>query len=203
MPAAITRQTSAKTKNTRKAQDKWKSTAPRQARRRVEAGAAPGEFFHIEVRPKDEFVAFRSQDVGGPGGIERVAGKRPTGSWSTHKWLISKDAAHIESGGLVPDTDAARKVLSRLGGRPVRVRADRFKIPDKPDMPERGITTVAQRRARKHDIAEVQASGTGSARSRGSRSAEPSAVRVSGARASGERISKASASRKRIPQTRH
>jgi hypothetical protein len=202
---AITRQTSATTKNTRKAQDKWKSTAPRRARRRVQPGAEPGEFFHIEVRPKTEFVAFRSEDVGGPGGIERIAGKRPSGSWSTHKWLISKDDAHIESGGLVPDTDAARKVLSRLGGKPVRVRADRFKTPDRPDMPERGITTVAQRRARKHDIAEVKASGTGSSGtgSRGFQGAKPSAVRVAGARASGERISKASAARKRIPQTRH
>jgi hypothetical protein len=35
-----------------------------------------GRFFHIEVRPAAQFVAFRVQDVGALGGVERVAGRR-------------------------------------------------------------------------------------------------------------------------------
>src|SRR5262245_29802264 len=50
-----------------------------------------GEYYHIEVRPKREFTTFRTQDVGEGGGIQRVAGKRGSGSWDTQKWLISKD----------------------------------------------------------------------------------------------------------------
>src|SRR6185295_14374887 len=59
-----------------------------------------GEFFHVVVRPKAEFSSFRTQDVGKPGGIERVAGQRANGSWSTQKWLISKTMAHVEDGEL-------------------------------------------------------------------------------------------------------
>jgi hypothetical protein len=43
-------------------------------------GHGGGAFFHIEVRPRREF-RIRTQDVGKKGGIQRVAGKRSSGSW--------------------------------------------------------------------------------------------------------------------------
>ena len=57
-----------------------------------------GRFFHVELRPSKQFVAFRVQDVGGPGGVERVAGQRASSSWDTAKWLAEKTRAHVEEG---------------------------------------------------------------------------------------------------------
>lgn len=161
---ASARQKSAARKNVRKAQQKWRSMSSRsrarsqsQGRARAEPGAGGGDFFHIEVRPKSEFKTFRTQDVGRRGGVERVAGKRASGSWSTQKWLIAKDQAHIERGKLVGDTADARKVLSHLGTQPKRIRADRFKARHRPNVPERAKPTAAQRRARSRNIRKAQA----------------------------------------------
>ena len=69
--------------------------SPRAKTRRAKPGArGHGGFFHIQVRPRTEFVFFRNQDVGRRGGIERVAGRRANGSWDTQKWLIGKSEAH-------------------------------------------------------------------------------------------------------------
>ena len=160
---------SAAPSNLRKAQQAKKLPMGKSMSRRQHARAQPegrkrakpgtrggGKFFHIEVRPKREFVTFRNQDVGEPGGIERVAGKRASGSWSTQKWLISKEDAHIEDGRLVADSADARKVLRQLRTKPVHVHADRFKAHDRPNVPERAKPTSAQRRARKRNIAKAQ-----------------------------------------------
>jgi hypothetical protein len=161
---ATARQKAAARKNVRKAQQKWRSMSSRaharsqpEGRRRAKPGAGGGEFFHIEVRPKTEFKTFRTQDVGSKGGIERVAGKRASGSWSTQKWLIAKDQAHVERGKLIGDSADARKVLTLLGTTPVRIRADRFKAHDRPNVPERAKPTAAQRRARTRNIRKAQA----------------------------------------------
>jgi hypothetical protein len=161
---ATTRQKAAARRNVGKAQQKWQSMSSRsharaqpEGRRRAKPGAGGGAFFHIEVRPKTEFKTFRTQDVGKRGGIERVAGKRSSGSWSTQKWLIGKEHAHLERGQLVADTADARKVLSTLGSKPVRIRADRFKAHDRPNVPERAKPTTAQRRARTRNIRKAQA----------------------------------------------
>ena len=161
---ATSRQKSAARKNVRKAQQTWRSMSSRtrsrsqpEGRRRAKPGAGGGSFFHIEVRPKAEFVTFRTQDVGRRGGIERVAGKRSSGSWSTQKWLIGKDHAHIEHGKLVADSADARKVLGTLGTEPRRIRADRFKAHELPNVPERAKPTAAQRRARGRNIRKAQA----------------------------------------------
>ena len=61
--------------NIKKAQDKWKSMTPRQralvqpeGRKRAKPGTTgEGEYFHIILRPKDEFTTFRYQDVGEKG----------------------------------------------------------------------------------------------------------------------------------------
>jgi hypothetical protein len=131
--------------------------APARRKRRAKPGASGrGAFFHIEVRPKRQFVVFRAQDVGGVGGIERVAGQRPSGSWDTQKWLIGKDQAHVVRGRLVPDTAAARHVLDSLGSAPVHLGGDRFRAKPRPNIPERAKPTPAQRRAQRHNIRKAQ-----------------------------------------------
>jgi len=85
---ATQKQRAAARRNIRKAQAVWKSMssgehsrAQPEGRKRQKPGrAGGGEYFHIGVRSKDEFVTFRTQDVGEPGHIQRVAGKRRSGS---------------------------------------------------------------------------------------------------------------------------
>jgi hypothetical protein len=110
---------------------------PEGHKRRKPGTTGGGEFFHIEVRPREEFETFRTQDVGQRRGIERVAGKRATGSWDTQKWLISKEHAHIDDGKLVPDSEDAREVLNELGSSPERISGDRFQAKPRPSVPER------------------------------------------------------------------
>lgn len=133
--------------------------------RRAKPGArGGGQFFHIEVRPRREFRSFRTQDVGRKGGIERVAGKRATGSWDTQKWLISKEHAHREGRRLVADTADARKVLKELGASPTHLNGDRFKAKDRPNVPERRKPTTAMRRAGTRNIKKAQAARRRTAR---------------------------------------
>lgn len=126
--------------------------------RRAKPGAkGGGRFFHVEVRPRGEFEIFRMQDVGGRGGIERLAGRRASGSWDTVKWLIGKQHAHVENARLVADTDEARKVLGALGSAPRHVLGDRFKAKPRVNIPERLKPTPAQRRAQRANIKKAQA----------------------------------------------
>jgi hypothetical protein len=172
---ATAKQIAAARRNIKKAQKAWKSMSAKQhakaqpggkGRAKAQPGgkgrAKPGstgegEYYHIEVRPKSLFVTFRTHDVGKKGGIQRVGGKRSSGSWDDQKWLISKEYAHIESGKLVPDTEDARKVLNALGSKPVRVSGDRFKAKPRPNVPEKDKPTAAQRKARKSNIKKAQA----------------------------------------------
>ena len=117
-------------------------------RRRAKPGArGGGAFFHIVVRPRSEFVTFRTQDVGRKGGIERVAGRTRSGRWLTQKWLISKDFAHRLGRKLVPDSTDSRQLLKKLGAPPRHVTGDRFVAKDRPNVPERLKPTRAQLRA--------------------------------------------------------
>jgi hypothetical protein len=162
---ATVKQRQAARQNIKKAKSKWQSMTPRQraqaqpeGRARKKPGSTgKGSYYHIEVRPKTEFVTFRTQDVGDPGHVQRVAGQRASGSWATAKWLISKEDAHTEDGRLVPDTRDAKKVLDELGSAPVRVRGDRFEAKPRPNVPERAKPTPAQRRARRENIKKAQA----------------------------------------------
>ncbi len=127
-------------------------------RRRAKPGAkGGGRFFHIEVRPAKEFVAFRVQALGEPDGIERVAGRRADGSWDTAKWLIGKTHAHVEDGRLVPDSDGARKMFKSLGSAPVHISGDRFKAKPRRNIPESEKPTPAMRRAQLANIKKAQA----------------------------------------------
>jgi len=162
---ASEKQREAARRNVKKAQAAWKemsheehARAQPQGRGRKKPGTSgEGEFYRIQVRPKDEFVTFRTQDVGGPGHVERVAGKRGSGSWATQAWLVSKRDAHVEGDRLVPDTEDARKLFADLGSEPVRVVGDVFEAKDRPNVPEREKPTAAQRRARAENIKKAQA----------------------------------------------
>ena len=162
---ATTKQRQAARKNIKKAQATWRGMSSREHARAQPEGrgrAKPGttgrgEYYHIEVRPKKEFTTFRTQDVGERGGIQRVAGKRSSGSWDTQKWLIAKDEAHVEGERLVPDTKEAREALKTLGSKPTRVSGDRFKAAPRPNVPEKKKPTPAQKRARLANIKKAQA----------------------------------------------
>src|SRR4030095_7819075 len=111
---ATAKQRNTARKNIKKAQAAWqgmssreRSRAQPEGRRRAKPGTTgKGEYYHIEVRPKKEFTTFRTQDVGERGAIQRVAGKRGSGSWDTQKWLIGKDEQHGEGGRVYPDLKA-------------------------------------------------------------------------------------------------
>jgi len=162
---ATVKQREAARKNVRKAQAAWKSMSPSQHARAQPEGrarkkpgtAGGGNYYHVAVRPKTDFVTFRTQDVGDPGHVQRVAGKRQSGSWDTVKWLISKEDAHVEGGKLVPDTEDARDLLAKLGSEPVHVRGDVFQAKPRRNVPEREKPTPAQRRARLANIKKAQA----------------------------------------------
>ena len=160
---ATEKQKEAARKNIKKAQEVWKSMTSRQhslaqpeGRARAKPGVVgEGDYFRIVVRDKDQFVTFRYHDVD-PGHIERLAGKRSSGSWDTQAWLISKDDAHIERGRLVPDTEDAGDLIEKLGSKPKHVKGDIFKAQDRPDVPEYAKPTPAQRRARLANIKKAQ-----------------------------------------------
>ena len=131
--------------------------AARKTRRAKPGARGGGKFFHIQVRPRDDFVTFRNQDIGGPGGIERVAGRRADGSWDTQKWLIGKSEAHVDAGRLVPDSLAAEKVLAQLGSAPRHLGGDRFIAKPRRKIPESEKPTPAMRRAQQANIKKAQA----------------------------------------------
>jgi hypothetical protein len=146
---ATEKQRQAARKNIKKAQPEGRG-------RKKPGTTGEGNYYHVEVRPKGEFKTFRTQDVGGEGHLQRVAGKRSSGSWATAKWLISKEDAHVEGGTLVGDTRDAKDLLKKLGSRPVHVTGDRFKADDRPNVPERAKPTPAQTRARRENIKKAQ-----------------------------------------------
>lgn len=162
---ATEKQIAAAKRNIKKAQAAWKamskaahSRSQPEGRRRTKPGrTGEGDFYHIGVRPKEQFVTFRNQDVGKKGGIERVAGKRSSGSWDTVKWLVSKDFAHVEGKTLVPDHEDAKALFEDLGAKPVHVKGDYFEAKDRPNVPEKKKPTAAQNRARSANIKKAQA----------------------------------------------
>jgi hypothetical protein len=134
-----------------------KSRKPSRKRRAKPGARGRGGFFHIQVRPKSDFVFFRNQDVGSRGGLERVAGRRANGTWDTQKWLIGKSEAHRVGKRLEPDTAAARKVLRQLGSVPRHLGGDRFIARPRRNIPESEKPTPAMRRAQLTNIKKAQA----------------------------------------------
>ncbi len=153
------------TSGIKKAQAKWKSMTPRQralaqpqGRGRKKPGTTgKGNFYRIEVRPKGEFKTFRIQDVGAKGGLERLAGKRPSGSWDTVSWLISKDDAVVNQGRLTIIDKKARTALEQIRGPIRHVKGDIFRAYPARNIPEREKPTPAMRRAQTANIKKAQA----------------------------------------------
>lgn len=128
-----------------------------QTRSRSKPGSrGEGDYYHVEVRSSDDFVTFRTQDVGDPGHVQRVAGKRESGSWATVKWLIGKDDAHVSGDTLVGDTKDAKDVLKKLGSKPVQKKGDIFEAKPRRNVSERSKPTGAQQRARIQNIKKAQ-----------------------------------------------
>lgn len=124
--------------------------------RKKPGSSGKGEYYHVEVRPGEKFVTFRTQDVGRRGHIQRVAGQRSSGYWTTVKWLIGKEDAHIQGEKLVPDTKAAKDIIEQLGSQPVHLIGDRFKARPQLNIPESTKPTPAQQRARRENIKKAQ-----------------------------------------------
>ncbi len=106
--------------------------------RETPGATGEGEFYHIEVRPKEEFVKFRTQDVGEKGGLERVGGQRENGSWDTVKWLVSKEMAHVENGKLIAGHKDAKELVDDLGSEPKHIEGDRFEAKVRPNVAAKG-----------------------------------------------------------------
>lgn len=133
------------------------ATSPKKTNRKPPGSTGEGEYYHVEVRPGDDFVTFRTQDVGDPGHIQRVAGKRESGSWATVKWLISKEDAHLSGDSLVGDTKDAKDVIKKLGSKPVHKKGDLFEAKPRKNIPEKSKPTEAQKKAQSKNIRKAQA----------------------------------------------
>lgn len=157
---ASAKQKSAARRNIKKAQKKWKSMSHRQhalaqpqgrARKKPGTGGK-GKFYRVVVRPKSEFVSFRNHDVGRKGHLQRLAGRRKSGSWATQAWLIAKADASVVNGILVGKTSDAKKLLSKLRTKPKRVRGDIFEAKSRKNVPERSKPTRAMKKAQSRNI---------------------------------------------------
>jgi hypothetical protein len=160
---ATEKQKEAAKKNIKKAQAAWEAMSPTEHARSQPEGRArkkpgttgKGKYYRIVVRSKEDFVAFRYHDVGEPGGVQRLAGKRSSGSWDDQAWLISKKMAHMEGNKLVADTSDAKKILQEFG--PAKhVDGDVFQGHARKNVPEREKPTPAQRRSRMNNIRKAQ-----------------------------------------------
>jgi hypothetical protein len=118
-----------------------------------------GDFYRIEVRSKSQFKTFRNHDVGKPGGLERIAGRRNSGSWATVAWLISKEDAYVtKSNKLVISDPSAKTVLKNIQGPIVHVKGDIFKSKPRKNVAEKDKPTKAQKSAYTQNIKKSQVS---------------------------------------------
>ena len=149
--------------NIKKAQAAWKAMSsteharsqPEGRERKKPGTTGEGKYYRIVVRSKESFVTFRYHDVGEPGGVQRLAGKRSSGSWDDQAWLISKEMAHMEGNTLVADTPDAKKILQVIGPAKL-VKGDIFQGHPRKNIPEREKPTPAQRRSRMENIRKAQ-----------------------------------------------
>ncbi|MBX4195701.1 hypothetical protein KW796_01960 [Candidatus Parcubacteria bacterium] len=132
-------------------------TKSKPKKRKMPGTGGRGRFYRIVVRPKYEFSNFRIQDVGSKGHLERLAGERPSGSWDTVSWLISKDDADIRSGKLVITNSKVKKSLDKAIRGPItHVKGDVFHAYPRKNVPEKSKPTKAMRAAQKKNIKKAQ-----------------------------------------------
>ena len=155
----------ARRRNIKAAQKKWKNMTKRQhtlaqpqGRSRTKPGmGGSGRFYHIQVRPKSEFKSFRVQDVGKKGGLERLAGRRSSGSWDTVTWLVEKSKAHLSASKLIIDDIKVKTLLKQIRGPIKHIKGDIFHALPRRNVPEAEKPTVAMRRAQMANIKKAQA----------------------------------------------
>lgn len=159
------KQSVAAKKNIKKAQEKWKAMTTRQralaqpeGRSRKKPGSTgKGKFYHIEVRPKSQFTSFRTHDVGEKGGLERVTGRRSSGSWATVAWLVSKDGAHMNDAAELVITDRKMQSVLKNIREPIEhVKGDIFQAKPRKNIAEKDKPTLAQKKARAANIKKAQ-----------------------------------------------
>jgi len=162
---ATKKQIDAAKKNIKKAQAVWKTMTRRQralaqpeGRKRQKPGSTgKGEYFRIEVRPKSQFTSFKTHDVGEPGGLQRITGRRSSGSWATVAWLIEKTDAHMTRDKQLIVTDrSAKTVLKSIREPIVHVKGDIFKAKPRKNVAEKDKPTSAQKRAYVANIKKAQ-----------------------------------------------
>ena len=129
----------------------------KKATRKAPGSTGKGKFYRIVIRPKGQFTSFRVQDVGGKGGLERLAGHRPSGSWDTASWLIEKKDAHVKGGHLIITDPKARSVLKDISGHIYHVKGDIFRAHPRKNVAEKDKPTGAMRRAYKNNSAKARA----------------------------------------------
>lgn len=125
------------------------------AQRKAPGSTGKGKFYRIQIRPKGQFKSFRVQDVGRKGGLERLAGRRTSGSWDTVSWLISKDKAEVVKGHLKITGAKEKSVLKQIKGPIEHVKGDIFHAHPR-NVPEAKKPTPAMRRAQKTNIKKAQ-----------------------------------------------
>lgn len=158
------KQIQAARQNIKKAQKAWQDMTSRQRSIRQPEGRSrkkPGtgknaRYYRIIVRPKSEFITFRTHDVGRTGHTLRIAGKRSSGSWATHSWLISKKDAYVENKCLKTDVSKIKKVLQNLRGPIKKSKGDVFTAKPRKNIPEKDKPTKKQQRARQKNIKKAQ-----------------------------------------------
>lgn len=95
-------------------------------RKKPSTGGA-GKFYRIELSPGSKFKMYRNQDVGGKGGLERVAGKTANNAWKTAAWLVSKTGAKVKDGKLVITDPKMKTLLKSISSSIEHVKGDIFK----------------------------------------------------------------------------
>lgn len=158
------KQVSAAKKNIKKAQRKWKNMSSRQKALRQPQGMSrkkpgmgkQGKYYRIIIRPKSQFQSFRTHDIGRDGHTQRLAGKRSSGSWATHAWLIHKNDAYVDNGKLKSNKEKIKKILNRLRGPITKYRGDVFKAKPRKNVPEKDKPTKKQKKARIKNITKAQ-----------------------------------------------
>ncbi len=104
---------------------------PLHSERATNSSGEESNFYHLALRPADQFTIFRTHDVGLNGHTLRVSAKKHGTRWVTQEWLVNKADAHIEGDHLVADEPSVQKFISKLGTAPRRIEGDRFVVKPK------------------------------------------------------------------------
>jgi hypothetical protein len=155
---ATQKQIQAARQNIKKAQETWQNMTSRQkALRQPEGGSRKkpgmgdiGSYYRVVVRPKSEFVTFRTHDIGRSGHTQRIAGKRSSGSWATHTWLIAKNDAYVKNGHLKADNKKVKNILQNLRGPIKKLKGNIFRAKPRKNIPEKDKPTKKQQQARQN-----------------------------------------------------